>query len=169
MIKSIVFYQSGEIVGTTQPKCFLENFQGDLNEMTTRLISHDWWEQTPCKMYNVKEIEIPAWMNEEQFLNYYVSYRFAVAYGMPTNVSEVEFFQWMKLEESEKHFVGWYLNKYKNTKNTVHQQIKGQIVSWLNGELGSNFSVLKHTMSYAKKYYPAYEYRRVSERIYNSF
>jgi hypothetical protein len=163
----IVFYASGEIQSTYDPKCFLENFSGDLNEKCVRLLSHDDWRNVEADMYKVCEVSIPEWMNEHDYLNNHIQLRFNIAFGMPSDFSRIEFNNFSSLSERYRFFIGWLLKKYPNTKNAFMQSIVSQVRIWLATESNQYPNPLSpNQFQAAAKFCPLYEAEKISNKVY---
>lgn len=164
----VVFYQAGENNGTWSPKCFLENFTGDLAEKTTRLISHDFWQPIEVDMFKVVVVPMPEFFTEEVYLRHSIDLRFARAYGMPENISEVEFYNFIRLDGRYQHFLCWLLKG--NTKNSFKLSIREQVKAWLSTERPAhNMPLTQRQYEAVTKFYPSYEYKQISNHVYNNY
>jgi hypothetical protein len=165
--KKVVFYQSGEINGTFAPKCFLENFKGDLEEICTRLISNDFWEPITVKYYKVSEVVLPEWMTEDIYLKEYIKLNFAIAQGMPLQFNSTQYYNYVSLPEKYQYFVSWLLKKHTNTSNEFMRSIVEQVNNWMQAEKNKYDKPLSETQfSYASKYCPLYNAAKNSAKAY---
>jgi hypothetical protein len=164
----IVFIQTGEINGTFDPHCFLDNFTGDINETCERLISNDMWEPITVPLYSVRELLIPEWMDENEYLTHHISLKFAFAQGMPNDFSKTEFYNFKELSEKYQYFIGWLFEKFSNTKNSFMTSILNQVKEWLKNENNRYPQPLSiKQFEAATKYCPLYNAKRNANAAYH--
>jgi hypothetical protein len=130
----VVFYQSGEINGTFDPKCFLENFTGNIEDTCTRLVSHDMWEPITVNLYKIGDVSMPQWMCESEYLSEYIKLKFAIAQGMPLTFNRTQYYNFTRLSEKYQYFITWLFEKHSNTKNEFMLSIVEQVKNWLEAE-----------------------------------
>lgn len=169
--QKIVLIESGENRGTLSPKCFLENFSGDLTEKTMRFINADWDQKIEVNLYSVVDVTMPVWMNEADYLQYYIGLRFAqIQYSEIINWDRMQVLNFISLGENYQYFVGWLLTKHKNTKNSFMQSIKENVQDWLNEEQHKyNRPLSDKQFESASKYCPIYKAKQLSTSLYYSF
>lgn len=128
-IVKVVFHASGENAGTYDPLCYLQTFTGDLSEKVDRFVSWDCNIPVSVDRYHVREIAIPDWMDERQYLTDHVRLTYALALGMPDNFTATQYTNFCKLPERYRYFIGWLYGKQKLTK--FDASIKSQVEQWL--------------------------------------
>ena len=166
-MKKIVFYASGENAGTYSPLCFLEHFEGDLNKVTQKFVSHDCDIYIEVKEYEVREISIPEWMDERYYLENHIAYKYAVALGgdYAKNLKRVGMNNFMKLPSEYQYFIGIYMSG--KTKNNFKLSIREQIENWLNTEQPKYEYPLSESQFYiASRYVALYKAKQIVDEIY---
>jgi hypothetical protein len=161
----IVFHANGENAGTFGPLCFLDRFTGNLEETCQRFVSWDCDIYTTVKRYYVDTVSIPEWMTEQQYLNDHISLKYALALGMPEDFSETQFYNYCKLGEKYRFFIGWLFAKKK--LNEFNASIKSQIERWLSDPVpryGSPLTIAQYEA--ATRYCPLWEAKQISNSVY---
>jgi hypothetical protein len=165
----IVFEANGEISGTYGPICFLENFTGNINEKTTKLISHDFWEPREVDKYKIYEVSLPDWMNETKFLRNEIQLKWNICLTSEDfidQLSEQQFNNFSKLPEKTKFLIGWMFDRRKNNfLNSLYTQVE----KWLNLTSPKyNTPLSRKQFEAASRYCPLWEAKQISTRLYYS-
>ncbi len=169
MKKQVIVYASGENSGTYSFLCFAENFTGNIDEKTDRFVSWDCNIYTSVDMYRVREIDIPAWMGEEEYKRENISLKYVLTLtGIDPDTMTKQMYDKVKqLPETWQYFIGWILSK--KSKNNFIQSIQEQVRTWMNeSESKYNKPLSIAQWEAATKYCPLYEAKQITNRLYYS-
>lgn len=169
----VVFMATGENSGTYSALCFLDSFPADkdINQQCERFVSWDCNIYRSVNLYQIKEINIPAWMEEAQFLADYIKYKFAagLAPDFLETLTREEWNKFKNLSEKYQFFIDEYFKG--NTKNPFKQSLRQQINMWLQSPYNHTRPTPLSPKQYeiATRFIPMYQAGQISTRIYNSF
>lgn len=162
-LQKIVYYASGENSGTYDPKCFIENFTGDLSEKTERFVSWDCNIYTKVDMFRVRELELPDWMEERDFMDHHIALKYAIGLADETvlEMSREMFMNFIELSERKKYWYGWA----KKSKNAFIKSLVEQFDNWLKDpKFGSPLS--QKQWEAGTKYCPLWKAKTISSSLY---
>ena len=162
-LQKIVYYASGENSGTYSAKCFLENFTGDLNEKTERFVSWDCNIPTEVDMFRVREVQLPDWMSENEFMEWEIDYKYAIGLAgeCVIEMSREKFMNFKDLSEKKKYWYGWA----KKSKNAFITSLFNQFDQWLEDPKFKS-PLSEKQWEYATRYCPLYEAKAISKSLY---
>ena len=163
-LQKIVYYASGENSGTYDPKCFLENFTGDLSEKTERFVSWDCNIYTKVDMYRVREETIPDWMDERDYMDMHIDLKYSEGLAgsdIVMGMSRTKFMNFKELSEKKKYWYGWA----KKSKNSFIGSLVEQFDAWLDDpKFGSPLSPKQWEAG--TKYCPLWKAKQISTSLY---
>ena len=165
--QTVIYYASGENQGTYDPLCFKENFTGNLTEKVTRFRSYDDdHNMVEVNKYQERNIQMPLWMGEGDYLLLHVKYKFAVALAgkVVLKFNRDQFFRFVSLNESQMFWYGWAIK----SKSLFLKSMVFQFEQWLNEKTKFETPLSPKQWEAAYKYCPVYKARQISDKLYYS-
>jgi len=162
----VIYHANGENASTYGPLCFAENFKGDLTETTEKFVAWDCDIYTTVSKYKVKEISMPTWFEESDYLEHHIALKYAIGLGGEAvlNFTREEFFRFKDLGEKQKFWFGWVQDR--TAKNQFLASLEQQFRAWLRGDSNHGSPLSQKQWEAALRYCPAYQAKGISTSLY---
>jgi hypothetical protein len=169
---NVILHNNGEFQGTYSPLCFASSFTGDMSETVWRLWSHDdFYNRVEVNRYIRREVVMPEWMAERDYLSMHIKLEFACALAGTQLVCEMtrnQFERFITLGERERYFFGWLVNKNCKARkpNKFNIEIESNFWKWLDGDVKYQSPLTQRQFDAASKWCPLWEAKSISNRVY---
>ena len=166
--QKVVYHASGENAGTYDPLCFLEKFEGDINEKVMRFRSYDDNHTVKVDRYFVREETLPLWMAENEILYHqhitHLKFAVALAGKWVLKLDFETFMRFSRLTDNQKFWYGWA----RKSKGQFMQSLVFQFEQWLNGKTKYETPLSPKQWDAAYKFCPLQKARQISNKLYYS-
>ena len=124
----------GEISYTKHRPIAVWKGQVDLNETKIALLSHDDWHRVEVPRYKIIEVELPDWLDPEEYIRDQISWEWLWRLGTPKEWPKSWQRGLLKLETSAQKLACIQLLKTKKFRSTFRESLRDQLVAWLEGD-----------------------------------
>lgn len=132
---AVVISRDGDLV-VAQRHFDDEPFEVDLTEEKMALVGHDNWQQIPVKLWGVKDVELPSWMDPHVYAvstSLHVMVKYMTGLGASLEWGEDWWKRIWKFNSARRLAVIKLLST-ENFRSDFRKSLNEQLVAWLNGE-----------------------------------
>ena len=104
--------------------------QVDLNETGTFCATHDWDMPVTCKLYEVRDVDLPDWMSAEEWCRSYIEWKYVWGAGVDRSWPESWQRGLARLSFADR-FAACKLLAVKKFRSEFRASLCKQIVTWL--------------------------------------
>ena len=134
-VKIIFSRQYNENITTDlRPYCLLEDFKENINKTDIYCASWDDNRLVEGKIFEIRELVLPDWMDEETYLKEYIRCNSIIIQAEEIeNMNQKWFHRIVELNESIREII-FTLLRTKKFRSAFRESLKNQLVEWLNND-----------------------------------